>query len=377
MTTLPQDEKFLKLQAVLEEILVEEELRPLLEQSEKLRHYIGFEISGKVHIGSGLMSMRVIKELQALGVHTGVFLADWHSYINKKLGGDIQTIREVAVSYFKEAMIASALCVGADPSKIEFILADDVYNADFWMTTLDVASNITLSRGKRSVDIAGREVGDEMPIAILFYPPMQIADIFNMNIHLAHAGTDQRKAHVVARDITSKMRHKVITGPDGNPMKPIALHHHLLQGLAQPPTWPIPEAQKREVLISMKMSKSRPDTAVFIHDSPEDIQRKVQKAFCPPNETRFNPIIDWVEHLIFPLRGTFQLKRSEQFGGHTTFETIDALKEAYTSSSIHPSDLKNATTEYLIDILLPARQHFEQPERKAALERVETLRITR
>lgn len=321
--------------------------------------------------------MRVIKELQEMGVHTSVLLADWHSYINKKLNGDMETIREVAVDYFKEAMIASALCVGADPAKIEFILANDVYDSDFWMTTFDVSSNMTLSRAKRSVDIAGREAGDDMPVAILFYPPMQVADIFNMNIHLAHGGTDQRKAQVVARDVAGSLSHKVVTGPDGKPMKPIALHHHLLQGLVQPPVWPIPEDQKREVLVEMKMSKSKPDTAVFIHDEPEEITRKIKQAFCPPNEVNFNPILDWVEHIVFPLRGNLELKRKEEFGGDVTFNNIDDLKTAYAAGDVHPTDLKNATAGYLIDILLPARQHFEQSDRKAALEKVESLRITR
>ena len=65
--------------------------------------------------------MLVIKELQKLGVKTNILLADWHSFINQKLGGDPVIIRELAIDYFKEAMIASALCVGADPNKIKFI----------------------------------------------------------------------------------------------------------------------------------------------------------------------------------------------------------------------------------------------------------------
>lgn len=371
------DTKLKTLQATSEEIVQPDELATLLNSSMQLNHYIGFEISGKVHLGTGIMTMRVIKALQEMGVQTTCFLADWHSYINKKLGGDIETIREIAHSYFKEAMIASALCVGADPSKINFVLADDVYDANFWLTTLDVASHITLSRGKRSIDIAGREAGDDIPVSILFYPPMQIADIFNMGIHIAHAGTDQRKAHVVARQVALKLSHKKLIGPDGEAMKPIAIHHHLLQGLAQPPMWPIPEENKREMLVSMKMSKSKPDSAVFIHDSEDEIKRKIQRAFCPPEEVNYNPIIDWVEHVIFPLKGSFELKRPEKFGGTMTYASIEDLKTAYANGSVHPGDLKTNVSDYLIDILLPARQHFEQKERLEALQKVESLRITR
>ena len=49
----------------------------------------------------------------------------------------------------------------------------------------------------------------------------------------------------------------------------------------------------------MKMSKSKPDGAVFIHDSVDEIRRKIKKAFCPEGEIEFNPIIDWVEYLVF------------------------------------------------------------------------------
>lgn len=371
------DSKLTALQAVSEEILTEEELLAFLNSKSPIKHYIGFEISGMVHIGTGIMTMRVIKALQDLGVETTCFLADWHSYINKKLGGDIDVIRELALSYFKEALVASALCVGADPNKIAFVLADDVYDENFWLTTLDVASHITLARGKRSIDIAGRESGDDIPVSILFYPPMQVADIFNMGIHIAHAGTDQRKAHVVARQVALKLRHKRLLGDNGEAVKPVAIHHHLLQGLAQPPVWPIPEDQKREMLVSMKMSKSKPDTAVFIHDSEENIRRKIQKAFCPPNMAEHNPIIDWIEHIIFPLRGSFELKRDEKFGGNVTFATLEELKSAYNNGDVHPGDLKTNVSDYLIDILLPARQHFEQKERKGALQKIESLRITR
>src|SRR5690606_13885830 len=35
-----------------------------------------------------------------------------------------------------------------------------------------------------------------------------------------------------------------------------------------------------------KMSKSDPDSAIFMEDTYEDIQRKIRKAYCPPKEVR-------------------------------------------------------------------------------------------
>jgi len=51
----------------------------------------------------------------------------------------------------------------------------------------------------------------------------------------------------------------------------------------------------------MKMSKSKPNTCIFIHDSPEEIRQKINGAFCPPKEVGFNPVLDWAKHLIFSL----------------------------------------------------------------------------
>lgn len=76
-----------QLKDITEEIIGEEELIQLLNSGASLNHYIGFEISGLVHLGTGLMSGIAIRELQKLGVHTSVWLADWHTWINNKLGG--------------------------------------------------------------------------------------------------------------------------------------------------------------------------------------------------------------------------------------------------------------------------------------------------
>src|SRR3989338_5302775 len=101
----------------LEEILTEDELKDLIEKDTHLKHYIGFEISGRVHLGTGFASMLVIKNLQEAGVETTVLLADWHTWLNKKLDGTLETARRMAREYFEEGLRAAALCVGADPDK--------------------------------------------------------------------------------------------------------------------------------------------------------------------------------------------------------------------------------------------------------------------
>ena len=356
------------------ELLTRDELVRLLESGTQLRHYIGFEISGKVHLGAGIVAMAKIRDFLQAGLHCTIFLADWHTWINDKLGGDPGTIRRIATGYFTEGFRAGLKCLGVDSSQVEFVLASDLYaeRPDYWATVVEVAKHTSLARMQRSITIMGRGDGEQVDFAKLLYPAMQAADIFALGAHLAHAGMDQRKAHVIARDVANQIRINGLTDKNGAPVKPMAVHHPLILGLGKPPQWPIPEGAERDVMSAMKMSKSKPDSAVFIHDSAEEIQRKLSKAFCPPQEVKFNPVLDWVEKLVFTLGdGTFSIERPEEHGGNATFDSYEAVRDAFQSGALHPMDLKSGLASWLIALLEPARQHFATPKTAAMLYEME------
>jgi len=359
-----------------EEILTEDDLRNLLENKVKLKHYIGFEISGKIHLGTGLVCMGKVKDFVDAGVDCSIFLADWHSWINDKLGGDREVIKRIAVGYFKEGLIASYKCVGGNPKDLKFVLGSDLYhnNDKFWETFVDVSKHISLGRIQRSITILGRKEGESLDFAKLLYPPMQVADIFIQGINLAHSGIDQRKAQVVARDVALKLKTPLIA--KGKVIKPIAVHHHLILGLQKPDVWPVPKEKMQELWSTMKMSKSVPDSAVFIHDTPDEIRRKIGKAFCPEGEVDFNPVLDWARTIVFN-NGKLEVKRPEKFGGDLTYDSYDQLSNDFLNKSLHPMDLKNAVAERIIEILEPARKHFEKPKIKAMKKDMDKLLITR
>lgn len=362
-----------------EEILGEEELQGLLESGEKLKHYIGFEISGKIHLGTGLMCMGKVKDFMDAGIDCSVFLADWHSWINDKLGGNLEKIKKVAGGYFKEGLKASLKCVGGDPKKLKFVLGSELYHNNdlYWQTMIDVSKHTSLSRMRRSITIMGRKEGGSVDFAKLIYPPMQVADIFIQGLNLPHSGIDQRKAQVIARDVALKLNFGALKNSKKEKIKPVAIHHKLVAGLGKPPKWPLSSSEMKNLLSELKMSKSKPDTCVFIHDSPEEINRKMKKAFCPENEIVFNPILDWVKSLVFPIDKKLEIKRPDKFGGNVSFDSYKSLEEEYSSGKIHPMDLKNAVAESLIKILKPARDHFSKGAPKKMLEEMEEMLITR
>ena len=186
-----------------EEILTASDLRLFLETGVKLKHYIGFEISGKMHLGTGLMTMAKVKDFIDAKADVSIFLADWHTWINNKLGGDREVIKRIAVGYFKEGFKASMKCLGADPKKLKFVLGSELYhnNDEYWATFVEISKHTTLARIRRSITIMGRKEGEAVNFAMLLYPPMQVADIFIQGITLPHTGIDQRKAQVIAREV--------------------------------------------------------------------------------------------------------------------------------------------------------------------------------
>ncbi|MEP7288247.1 MAG: tyrosine--tRNA ligase [Chloroflexota bacterium] len=349
-----------------DEVIGADELPGLLDQGMTLRHYIGLEISGRLHLGTGLMCMQKVRDLQLAGVHCTIFLADWHTWINDKLGGDREAIKRTAVGYFREGLKASLKAIGGDPDKLEFILGSELYhnNDQYWETLVEVCKNTTLNRIERSISIMGRNEGESIDFAKLLYPPMQVADVFMLRVNIAQGGMDQRKAHVIVRDVAHALKINPLRDSNGKVIKPVAIHHHLLLGLTKPPTWPVDPDKLRELRTSMKMSKSKPNSAVFIHDTPDEIRAKIRKAFCPP-EVDFNPVLDWVEHLIFHNDGAvLHVTRTPENGGDVDFATFEELRDTYAAGKLHPGDLKNAVAQALIDLLEPVRKRFDEDDLK-------------
>ncbi|MDO8639266.1 MAG: tyrosine--tRNA ligase, partial [Candidatus Daviesbacteria bacterium] len=112
----------------------------------------------------------------------------------------------------------------------------------------------------------------------------------------------------------------------------------------------------------------------FITDTPEEIKRKIGNAFCPEGEIKYNPILDWAKYLIFYEKDSkLEIERDEKFGGDMTYTSYEDLETDYADKKLHPMDLKNAVSVWLIEKLKPAREYFEDPKRKKALEEIEKL----
>jgi len=216
---------------------------------------------------------------------------------------------------------------------------------------LRVSKDTTMQRMLRCTTIMGRAQKDALDCASVLYPAMQAADISLLDVDIAHAGIDQRKVHMLAREIAEKHGRK----------KPVALHHKLLMGLLGPQRMGMEQNEKDDLEISSKMSKSKPDSAIFIHDSEEDIKKKLRGAYCPEKSAESNPVLEMCEHFVFRSeRATLHVERPAKFGGDAEFTSYKEVEEAYTAGKLHPMDLKSSVAASLIKTLEPSRKYFEK-----------------
>jgi tyrosyl-tRNA synthetase len=347
----------------LQEIITLDELRRLLETNDHPRGYVGFEPSGMMHAGTGLVVGKKMKDYADAGFHFIIYLAEWHGWINNKLGGDLDNIRAGA-EYFKDCFTA----LGLPPGKVEYLWASDIVShGDYWEKVVRVMKAMTMKRALRAMPIMGRSADSEdVEASWVLYPALQTSDIFQMKLDAACSGMDQRKVHMLAREIAPKLNQKV----------PVCLHSPLLPGLQDMTIQgSFDEDEDINKTITQKMSKSVAKGAIWVNDSPQEIRQKYKEAYCPPKQAMGNPILEHVRLVIFPHAGKLEITRPMKFGGDATFESYEELSKSYAEGKLHPMDLKNAVAEKMIELLEPVRCYFEKkPEN---LERMKQLRVTR
>lgn len=341
------EQRFRLLRSVGEECQTEPELKELLRRKASFNLYDGFEPSGRMHIAQGLFKAVNVNKCTEAGGIFKFYVADWFALMNDKMGGDMKKIKDTGM-YFVHVWKSC----GMKMENVRFIWASDFIEenaTEYWTKMLDISRVTSLVRVKRCCTIMGREEGN-LTAAQILYPLMQCTDIFLLRADICQLGLDQRKVNMQAREYC---------GSVGIKHKPIILSHHMLMGLKAG---------------QAKMSKSDPDSAVFMEDTPEDVRRKITNAACPREKEKKsakqselqgddteewilnNPVIDYVRYLI--------LENSK--GRHTitidgkTYDEADSLEKDFIEGKITEKGLKEACIERLNEIMAGCRKHFAE-----------------
>ncbi|MEW5316554.1 MAG: hypothetical protein WDW38_007921 [Sanguina aurantia] len=338
--------------SVAEECISDQELLTLLERKPHIIAYDGFEPSGRMHIAQGVMKCINVNKLTSTGVHFKFWIADWFAQLNNKMGGDLKKIQTVG-----KYMIEVWKAVGMDLSRVEFLSSSEEINKrpdEYWTLVMDIARKQSLKRIIRCSQIMGRSENEDLSAAQIFYPCMQCADIFFLKADICQLGMDQRKVNMLAREYCDDIKRK---------LKPVILSHRMMPGLL--------EGQE-------KMSKSDPNSAIFMEDSESEVASKIKKAFCPPLVVIGNPIIEYIKYIVLPWFSTLTILRSDSTGGNVTYTDMPTLEADFLSGALHPGDLKPAVTKALNLILQPVRDHFEKnAEAKELLKKVRSYKVTK
>jgi tyrosyl-tRNA synthetase len=191
---------------------------------------------------------------------------------------------------------------------------------------------------------------------------MQCCDVFFLKADICQLGLDQRKVNALARDYCQATKRK---------FRPVILSNHMLYGL---------KAGQE------KMSKSDPDSAIFMEDSAEDVEWKIRQAYCPSQEevvehefvveepedagkasmhiktdTLKNPILDYIENILMSREGATFLCNG------VVYKEFALVRAAFLGGDISEDALKDALITALNELLEPVRQHFSNDPAAADL----------
>jgi tyrosyl-tRNA synthetase len=357
--------KFDLVRSVGEECVTDGELAMLMARKpDSFVLYDGFEPSGRMHIAQGVFKAMNVNKCTRAGGTFIFWVADWFALMNDKMGGDLDKIKTVG-KYLVEVWKAT----GMNMERVKFVWSShEICNHSdaYWTQALDIARKTTIARVKKCCQIMGR-LENKLTAAQILYPLMQATDIFFLQADICQLGVDQRKVNMLAREYCDTAGIKI---------KPIILSHHMLLGLKK--------GQE-------KMSKSDPDSAIFMEDTVEDVARKLGNAYCPdraeegddkkaPTEGEVdaglesmhlvetdlkNPCLDYIEHIIFSVPGQVLAC------GGVDYKCFSDVKEAFVGGKLDEGTLKAALIDAVNKLLDPVRKHFtENAEAKALLAQI-------
>lgn len=329
---MDHQEKLALIKRNLQEVLGEAKVIEIL-KTRDLKIYWGTATTGRPHIAYFVPMSKLADFLKA-GCEVTVLFADLHAYLdNMKAPWELLELR---VKYYQAVIKAMLKSIGVDLAKLKF-----VKGTDFQLTreyTLDVyrLSTVVTEHDARK---AGAEVVKQVDhplLSGLLYPGLQALDEEYLKCDAQFGGVDQRKIFTYAEKYLPHLGYE----------KRAHLMNPMVPGLT-----------------GGKMSSSEEDSKIDLLDSPEQVSKKLKKAFCEPGNITENGVLSFCKHVLFPLRsGAFEIKRPEQFGGDATFTTYEQLEEAFAKEEVHPGDLKNSVERYMNELMEPIRQEFKSPE---------------
>lgn len=218
------------------------------QEHENFYLYTGRGPSGMVHMGH-LMPWMFTKYLQdKFGSNLLFQLTDDEKF----LYAQTRSMEEIRLYTYEN--ILDIIATGFDPKKTKIVI-DTKHIQYLYPLASEIAKRITFSTAKSVFGFS-----NSTNVGMIGFPPIQAAPCFLPSVIegkptpvLIPAAIDQDPYWRMTRDVAERMGY----------YKPSQIHSKFLPGLG----------------MSGKMSSSKPETALFTSDEPEEIEKKVSAAF--------------------------------------------------------------------------------------------------
>ncbi len=283
--------------------------------------YTGRGPSGPMHIGH-IIPFYFTKWLQdRFKVNVYIQLTDDEKYLEESRG---LTLEDTIKWSYENAL--DIIAVGFDPDRT-FIFQDTEYVKNMYPIALKVARKINFSWVRAVFGFT-----HETNIGLIFYPALQIVPaLFEKKRCLIPAAIDQDPYWRIQRDIAESLGY----------YKTAAIHSKFLPPLTGP---------------TGKMSASKPESAIYLHDDAKTIRKKIWLAYSGGQPT--------VE-LHRKLGGNPEVDVAFQWL-HFFFEPDDSkvkkLEEDYRSGKILSGEMKNILIEKVTSFLEEHQQRRIEAE---------------
>lgn len=343
MTTDSASEKYELITHGLQEVIGGDYLLEVLKERPP-NGYWGTAPTGRIHIGYLCPAMK-LRDIVNADCNLTILIADMHAFLDN-LKTPFERIKARTKYYIK--MIQTILTImGVDHTKVKFVVGSDYQlTSDVTLELFKLASVTKLSDASKAGTEVVKQTKDPF-LTSLLYPLLQALDEKFLNADFEIGGIDQRKIFTYGKDFLPKI---------GIVRRFTHLMNPIVPGLST----------KKSDGATVKMSASDTTSKIDLLDTPEDIKKKVSKSYCLDGDAVDNSCLQIIKNLVFPLVHEFIILRSDDHGGNLRFADYTALETMVgtksTEGGIHPVDLKNSLSAFLIDFLAPIREAFSSEE---------------
>ncbi len=302
-----------------------------LRKGERVAVLTGFMPSGTPHLGTAMV-FEELKFFQSIGAHVKVVIADAEAYAVRRED------RETTIRWGLE-FIKHAIAWGVDPEKAEF----------YFQTAMRDSYYRLIQMFSRKVTLAEMEAiyGDLSPAKVVS-ALTQVADILHLQLDefggyryvLVPVGVDQDPHIRLARDVADRFEGEL------GLKRPSSTYHKLLRGLD-----------------GNKMSKSRPEFAIFLDDDEDVVKKKIAMALtggrATAEEQRRLGGEPW-KCMVYELYTYFLLSDDE----------LREITESCVKGRILCGECKRLAYSKLIERLREHKKRYKEVSEKVDLDRI-------